>query len=410
MQFSFAAFPAAPPVSKKSDLTLAKLTSFFFKHTNNEHLDEIINVLKNIEYSKLSYSRIQFAHVTQIIKELFLEHYSNSDILKIVNSDNFSYFIEENLHYLNKDYLELNKKLLSSFNLKSIKKIISLVAISFELKLLVENTPVNEKLKSDFYAFHNKSLDLFYNIKDKASLIFKDFEFPEIKNLEQEAIDFFNILKNANFESISLQIFKNLELIVGTKQQLWRLIQDEEKEHLLQLNEKNSEFVRNSMIDILTTFKLTNLDSIFSKLFCDLVCLKLRGQYLSLNEDLTKEEYIKENLEFSFKLINKSNYLSDLISNNKNKIKIQELNEFIKIEHSGSDKILLIYPYSYVSCPEGYFGFSIEKELFNSGKIPELEEVVKINSNKHQTSSFRNKAQIVREIEDQFVINHFFNI
>lgn len=410
MQFSFAAFPVAPPISKKSDDTLALLSSFFFKHTNNKHLDEVINVLKNIEYSELSYSRIQFAHVTQIITDLFFEHYSQSHVLKIVDSDNFSYFIKDYLINLNKDYLELNKGLLSSFNLKSIKKVISLVAISFELRLLVENTPVNEELKSYFYEFHNKSISLFYNIKEKCSVVFKDFEFPEIKNLEQEAIDFFNIFKNANFDSISLQLFKNLELIVGTKQQLWKLVQDEDKEHLLKLNEKDAEFVRNSMIDILTTFKLTNLDSIFSRLFCDLISLKLKGQYLSLNEHLTKKEFIEENLKFSFKLINKSNYLFDLISNNKNKIKIQESNNFIKIEHADSDKILLIYPYAFESCIDGFFGFSIDKELFNSGKTPDLEEVVKSNSKNYKTSSFRNKAQIAREIEDHFVIQYFFNI
>lgn len=410
MHLSFSSFPVAPPISKKSNETLCTLSSFFFKSNNNDYLDKVIEVLKNIEYSEISYSRIQFAHVIEIITELFLEHYSNSKVLNIVNSDNFSYFIEENLHHLNKDYLELNKKLSSSFSLKNIKRTISLLSISFELKLLVENTPTNEKIQSDFYEFHNQMLDLFYNLKEKSSFVFKDFIFPEVQDLEKESINFFNILKNSNFESISLQNFKNLELIIGTKKELWQLTQDEEKEDLIKLDKTKSEIVRNSMIEILTTFKLVNLDSIYSKLFCDLISLKLRGQYLSINEYITKEEFKKENLEFSFKLINKSNYLFDLISNNKNKIKIQEINDFIKIDHSDSNKCLLIYPYSYECCPEGFFGFSIEKELFDSGKIPNLEDVVKFNPDKYKTSSFKNKAQIVREIEDNFVIKHFFDV
>ena len=244
----------------------------------------------------------------------------------------------------------------------------------------------------------------------KSSFVFKDFIFPEVQDLEKESINFFNILKNSNFESISFQNFKNLELIIGTKKELWQLTQDEEKEDLIKLDKTKSEIVRNSMIEILTTFKLVNLDSIYSKLFCDLISLKLRGQDLSINEYITKEEFKKENLEFSFKLINKSNYLFDLISNNKNKIKIQEINDFIKIDHSDSNKCLLIYPYSYECCPEGFFGFSIEKELFDSGKIPNLEDVVKFNPDKYKTSSFKNKAQIVREIEDNFVIKHFFDV
>lgn len=163
------------------------------------------------------------------------------------------------------------------------------------------------------------------------------------------------------------------------------------------------------MIDIFTFFNYLIMDSSYSKLLCQLVSIKFYVQ--NLEENLEKEskiKYIEKNTKFYYELMQKTNNLFNQIKKNKhtNTIIIKEKCGNLIINHPKSDKTLVIYQHEMYH-KNNCYGIAFNEKI-DFENIPSIEDVLKINNLK--TSCFNNKIQFLRELEQQFVQEFFFEI
>lgn len=404
------AAPCAPPCHKDSDELLSLLSGFFWKMYDIDFIDSIIDKLHTIEIEKLEYSRIQFIHSINVISEAISSFYSNNTpTLKIQKSDDLTYFVEVSLNSLKTDYDNLMNDFNKNFSKKQLKKINNLTFIATELDIFVNNVSINKNIKLNFKEFYKTLISKYEELNLKAINIFENYTYEQITNIEKEGLKNFQNLINFKHFNISYYNLKRTSLLAGNKSELWSKIQEKEYPDNIRLSNSNLEELKNSMIDIFTFYKYLIMDSSYSALLCQLVSIKFHAQMVEENLNRkTKKDFIEENKIFSAELIKKSNLLFNFLSPSINKIIIKEnkpKNTLI-VNHPHSEKTLVLY-LKHMENKDNYYGVSFNYKI-DFSNIPKIEDVLELEGLK--TSCFYNKAHFLKEIEQKFVQEFFFEV
>ena len=402
--------PCAPPCHKDSDELLSLLSGFFWKMYDTDFIDSIIEKLQTIDVEKIEYSRIQFIHSINIISESISSFYiNNTPTLKIKKSDDLTYFVEDSLNSLKKDYELLMNGFNKSFSKKQLTKLNYLTFIATELDVFVNNVSINEDIKTDLKAFYKDLISKYEELNLKAINIFENYTYESITNIELEALNNFQNLINFKYFNTSYYNLIRTSLLAGSKEILWSKIQEKDYPNDIRLSNSNLEELRNSMIDIFTFYKSLITESSYSKVLCQLVSVKFHAQLIEENlSSNTKEEFVEENKIFSSELIRKSNILFNSLLPSINKIIIKEnkpKNTLI-VNHPHSEKTLVLYLKN-MENKDNYYGVSFNYKI-DFSNIPKIEDVLELEGLK--TSCFYNKAHFLKEIEQKFVQEFFFEV
>lgn len=402
--------PCAPPCHKDSDELLSLLSGFFWKMYDTDFIDSIIEKLHTIETEKLEYSRIQFIHSIDIISEAISSFYINdTPTLKIKKSDDLTYFVEDSLNSLKKDYDLLMNDFNKNFSKKQLKKLNYLTFVATELDIFVTNISINENIKLEFKEFYKALISKYEELNLKAINIFKNYTYEAITEIEIEGFKNFQNLINFKYFNISYYNLTRTSLLAGNKNVLWAGTQEKEYPDNIRLSNSNLEKLRNSMIDIFTFYKSLITESSYSEVLCQLVAIKFHAQLIEENLSTnTKEEFVKENKNFSAELIRKSNILFNSLLPSINKIIIKEnkpKNTLI-VNHPHSEKTLVLYLKN-MENKDNYYGVSFNYKI-DFSNIPKIEDVLELEGLK--TSCFYNKAHFLKEIEQKFVQEFFFEV
>lgn len=402
--------PCAPPCHKDSDELLSLLSGFFWKMYDTDFIDSIIEKLHTIETEKLEYSRIQFIHSIDIISEAISSFYINdTPTLKIKKSDDLTYFVEDSLNSLKKDYDLLMNDFNKNFSKKQLKKLNYLTFVATELDIFVTNISINQNIKLEFKEFYKALISKYEELNLKAINIFKNYTYEAITEIEIEGFKNFQNLINFKYFNISYYNLTRTSLLAGNKNVLWAGTQEKEYPDNIRLSNSNLEKLRNSMIDIFTFYKSLITESSYSEVLCQLVAIKFHAQLIEENLSTnTKEEFVKENKNFSAELIRKSNILFNSLLPSINKIIIKEnkpKNTLI-VNHPHSEKTLVLYLKN-MENKDNYYGVSFNYKI-DFSNIPKIEDVLELEGLK--TSCFYNKAHFLKEIEQKFVQEFFFEV
>lgn len=404
------AAPCAPPCHKDSDELLSLLSGFFWKMYNIDFIDSIIDKLHTIEIEKLEYSRIQFIHSIDVISEAISSFYSdNTPTLKIQKSDDLTYFVEDSLNSLKKDYDLLMNDFNKNFTKKQLKKLNYLTFIATELEIFVNNVSINQNIKLDFKEFYKILISTYEELNLKAINIFKNYTYEAITDIEIEGLKNFQNLINFKYFNLSYYNLTRTSLLAGNKSILWVKTQEKDYPDNIKLSNSELEELKNSMIDIFTFYKYLIMDSSYSKVLCQLIAIKFKAQMVEeqLYKD-SKKEFIKENNIFSSELIRKSNLLFNSLLPTTNKITIKESKnkKTLIVNHPLSEKTLVLYLKNMFN-EDNYYGLSFNYKI-DFSNIPKIENVLELEGLK--TSCFYNKAHFLKEIEQKFVQEFFFEV
>lgn len=404
------AAPCAPPCHKDSDESLSLLSGFFWKMYDTDFIDSIIDKLHTIEIEKLEYSRIQFIHSINIISEAISSFYSdNTPTLKIQKSNDLTYFVEDSLNSLKKDYDLLMNDFNKNFSKKQLKKLNYLTFVATELDIFVNNVSINQNIKLEFKEFYKILISKYEELNLKAINIFKNYTYESITEIEIEGLKNFQNLINFKHFNISYYNLTRTSLLAGNKSILWVKTQEKEYPDNIRLSNSELEELKNSMIDIFTFYKYLIMESSYSKVLCQLVAIKFHAQFIEENLSRnTKKEFIKENKIFSAELIRKSNLLFNSLLPTTNKITIKESDnkQTLIVNHPLSEKTLVLYLKNMFN-EDNYYGLSFNYKI-DFSNIPKIEDALKLEDLKR--SCFNNKAHFLKEIEQKFVQEFFFEV